>query len=441
MEYQEHYSYRDLVKTSLPVAAMLLFTSIYGCVDGLFVSNLVGKKGFTAVNLVIPYLMFFGGFGFIFGSGGSALIGKLLGEGEKDRANRVFSSLTRAAFVTGIGISLLGIAFLPSATTFFGAKGGVRTEALSYGRIYLLGTPFFVMQLMFESLYSTAGKRKLGLYSTMICGVLNIILDAVLIGGCHLGIQGAAAATVFSQATGALIPFFYFRGENDSCLRLVRCAFDGKSIIKACGNGLSEMVNNVTLSIVSMVYNVQLLKYGGNNAVSAYGVCMYTGFFFNAVLYGFITAVSPLISYHYGAENTDELKSLLKKCVVILMAESVMVFGFANLFNARLSAVFVGYDKTLLALTVHGFKKFSLWFLANGLAVFGSCFFTALNNGVVSAKLSFLRVIGFQLPCGVLLPRWYGVDGIFIAVFVAELLTIFLTAGFLLRYRKRYNYF
>lgn len=436
MKYLEHYSYKQLFKTSSPVVVMLLFTSVYGLVDGLFVSNFVGKSGFTALNLIMPYLLFFGGIGFIFGRGGSALIAKILGEKKYYKANQIFTTLVLVAFLTGVITALLGYFCLPLVTKCFGATGDVYNNAIQYGSIYLLGNPFLVIQIMFESLYSTAGKQKLGLYSTVICGVMNMVMDLLLIVVFGLGLRGAAYATIFSQFIGAFIPIIFFARENDSMLQIIKCKYNFHSMKKVCTNGLSEMLNNVTFTIVSILYNIQLLKYGGDDAVSAYGVMMYVGFLFNSMIYGFVTAVSPLISYNYGADNKIELKSLLKKSIVIIMVESLSMFILANILNPIITGIFVGYDEELLSLTRYEFKVFSLWFLVNGLALFGSSFFTALNDGVLSAFLSFMRIVIFQIPAVILLPIWFSIDGIFISQAVAEMLTIMLNMIFILKYSK-----
>lgn len=437
MEYLEHYSYKQLLKTSFPVVVMLVFTSIYGMVDGLFVSNLTGKSGFTAVNLMMPYLMFFGGIGFIFGRGGSALIAKTLGEKKREKANSIFRALVISSFLTGIVVACIGRFFLSYAADFLGARGEVYNCSIKYGSIFFMGTPFFVIQVMFESLYSTAGKQKMGMYCTIISGVMNILMDWFLIAFMGFGISGAAYATVSSQLLGAIIPIIYFTFSKESIISIRGVKANFRSMIKVCTNGLSEMLNNVTFAIVSTLYNIQLLKYGGNNAVSAYGVMMYVGFFFNSILYGFITAVSPLISYHFGANNKKELKSLLRQSLTLLSLASIIMFTLANLLNPFISRIFVGYDYKLLRFTMYEFKIFSFWFLVNGLAFFGSSFFTALNNGFLSAFLSFARIVVFQIPAVLLIPLFMGIDGIFISQAAAEMCTVLLNMFFIIRYKKR----
>lgn len=438
--FAQHFTYRKLLRTTVSPIIMMIFTSIYGVVDGLFLSNFAGKTAFAAVNFILPFLMLFGGLGFMFGTGGSALIAKTLGEGDSKRANEIFSSLFWVSLMSGIVSMVAGLLLLRPAAVLLGAEGDLLTDSLLYGRIYLLGVPACVLQFEFQNLYATAGKPKLGLYTTVASGCTNILLDALLVGALHWGLVGAALATIFSQWLGGLIPVFYFGHHNTSLLHLVRTRIDGRSMLKICSNGFSEVVNNISISTVGMFYNVQLLHYAGDNGLAAYGVLMYVNFLFTAVFWGYIVGASPLISYQYGAQNHTELKSLCRKSLVLILTGSVLMFAASQGFARPVARLFVGYDSQLMEMTLRGFRIFSMNFLFVGLSICSASFFTALNNGAVSALLSFLRTFVFQIAAILLLPLLFSIDGIWLSLVVAELLGALFGSVFILAYRRRYHY-
>ena len=440
MQFSQHFTYRKILRAAVPPVIMMLFTSLYSVADGLFLSNFAGKEAFAAVGFITPYFMMFNSSGFMFGTGGSALIAKKLGEKQNRDANEIFSTLVLSSFLTGFLLAAVGLLFLRPVALLQGADGALLENALRYGRIYLLGTPACVVQFEFETLYATSGKGKLGLRSAVISGVMNIVLDAVFLGVFSWGITGAAVATVLSQWTGGLIPFFFYGRENDSSLRLSRGRFRGRDLGRICVNGSSEMVSNISISIVSLFYNIQLLSYAGDDGIAAYGIMMYVNFLFTAVFWGYISGIAPIISYHYGAQNHEELHSLLKKSVVLISVCSLVMFLLSELAAGPVSYIYASYDRGLLQMTVLGFRLFSFSFLFAGLSIFFSSFFTALNNGLISAILSFSRVFLFQIPAVLLLPRLWDVNGIWISVTVAELLTVLAGVFFLLKYRKRYQY-
>ena len=440
LSMREHFTYRKLLRFTFPSAVMMVFTSIYGVVDGLFLSNFAGKTAFAAVNFILPYLMLLGGIGFMFGSGGSALVAKTLGEQDIPKANRIFTSLVITSLISGVVLGIAGYLFLRPVSYWMGARGQLLEDSVLYGRIYLLGVPFCVVQYEFQNLYSTAGKPKLGLYSTVASGVTNIVLDALFVGAFSWGLVGAAAATVLSQVLGGLLPLIYFGRENSSMLRLTRSSFDGKSMVKVCTNGASELLNNISMTIVSILYNVQLLRYAGNDGLAAYGVLMYVNFLFISVFLGYSLGVSPIISYHYGAENHKELRSLLRKSLVILGSCSLMMFVISELSAGPVSRLFVGYDPELLSMTLRGFLLFSFCFLFAGMGIFSSAFFTALNNGLISAILSGMRTMVFQIAFVLLLPLFWDIDGIWLSVVAAELLAALLGMALIFLKRKAYHY-
>ena len=359
IQLSEHFNYGKLLKFTLPSIIMMVFTSIYGVVDGFFVSNIVGKTPFAAVNFIMPILMVLAAPGFMFGTGGSALIAKTMGEGKGEKANKLFSFFVFCTFVTGVVISVLSIIFLPQIAKSFGAEGQMLNDCIIYGRINLAALPFFMLQLEFQTFFVTAEKPQLGLYSTIVAGVTNIILDALLMAVFRWGIVGAGLATALSQVVGGVVPVIYFSSKNTSLLRLQRFNYDGKALFKACTNGSSELMSNIAMSVVGMLYNIQLMKYAGENGIAAYGVIMYVNFAFLSMFIGYSVGTAPIISYHFGAENHNELKSLLRKSTVIISAFAVLMFVVAEAFAKPIAQAFVGYDKALMEMTLRGFLIFS----------------------------------------------------------------------------------
>ena len=439
-QIQEHFTYKRLLKYVFPSIVMMVFTSIYGVIDGLFLSNFAGKTAFAAVNFILPFLMVFGGIGFMFGTGGSAYIAKTLGEGERTKANQTFSSLMIVSLLTGIVLSIIGYISIRPVAMALGAEGQLLENSIIYGNIYLLGVPASVIQYEFQNLYVTAGKPKLGLYSTIASGVTNIVLDAVFVAGFSWGLIGAAFATILSQWLSAIFPIIYFSRKNSSLLKFVKAKFDWNALLKICTNGFSELLNNISMTIVSLIYNAQLLKYAGTDGIAAYGVLMYINFLFMSIFIGYTVGVSPCISFHYGAQNHREIKSLLIKSYVILGACSLLMFTSSELMAKPISRLFVGYDKGLFDMTLRGFFLFSFGYLFSGFALFGSSFFTALNNGPVSAFISFMRTIVFELTLVFLLPVFWDIDGIWLSVVIAELLAAFLGIFFVIIKRRTYHY-
>lgn len=440
IQLSEHFTYKKLMKFTLPSVIMMVFTSIYGVVDGLFVSNFVGKTAFAAVNFIMPFLMILGTLGFMFGTGGSALVAKTIGEGNKERANKIFSLLVYVSFILGIILAVLGICFIRPIAKVLGAEGQMLNDCVAYGRVILVALPAYIMQMEFQSFFVAAEKPQLGLAFTVLAGMTNIVLDALFVGVFHMNLFGAAAATAISQCVGGIIPLFYFFKENSSLLRLVGTNFDGKAIVKTCTNGSSEFMSNVSMSLVSMIYNVQLIKYAGENGVAAYGVLMYVNFIFLSMFIGYSIGTAPIIGYNYGSQNHNELKSLLKKSVVIIGVLSFIMLAAAELLAYPLASIFVNYDKELFDLTLRGFFIYSFAFLFAGIAIFGSGFFTALNDGLTSALISFLRTLVFQIAAVIILPLILGIDGIWISIVVAEFMAFIVTLIFIKLKRKKYNY-
>lgn len=440
IQLSEHFNYRKLLRFTLPSIIMLIFTSIYGVVDGFFVSNYVGKTSFTAVNFIMPFLMILGSFGFMFGTGGGALIAKTMGEGRKEKANRLFSLIVYTSAGSGILLAVLGIIFISPLAAALGAEGALLKESVIYGRIILMAIPAFILQYEFQCLFAAAEKPTLGLCVTIMAGVTNMLLDALFVAVFRWGLEGAALATAISQCVGGILPLIYFACPNSSLLRLGKTNFDGKALIRTCINGSSELMSNISMSIVSMLYNIQLLHYAGEDGVAAYGVLMYVSMVFLALFIGYSVGTAPIISYHYGAQNHSELKSLLRKSLLLIGSFAGVMFVAAYTLAKPLSLLFAGYDKELLALTMHAFSIFSFSFLFSGFAIFGSSFFTALNDGPVSAAISFLRTLVFQITAVFLFPLLWKVDGIWLSIVAAEGMAVIVTILFLLAKQKKYHY-
>lgn len=436
----DHFTVRRLLRFVAPSIVMMVFTSIYSVVDGLFVSNFAGKTPFAAVNLIMPVLMGLGTVGFMIGTGGSALVGMTLGLGEKERANRLFSMLTAAGAAGGVVLSVLGLVFLRPAAYALGARGEMLEQCVIYGAVMLVFQTFFILQIVFQSFFVTAEKPKLGLAVTVAAGLTNIVLDALLVGVFRMGVAGAAAATGVSQLVGGAFPLWYFARRNSSLLRFARPEKDWRALVRACANGASELMTNLSSSIVTALYNVQLMRFAGEDGVAAYGVIMYVNFIFNAIFYGYSIGSAPVFSYHYGAGGRDELKSLLRKSLALTAVCGAFLTLAAEASAGPLSRIFVGYDAALCAMTTRGFQLYALSFLVVGFNIFGSAFFTALNNGAVSAAISFVRTLVFQLLSIWLLPVWWGLDGVWLAVVAAELQALAVTASLFAANRRRYGY-
>lgn len=442
IQLSDHFSYGRLIRFTLPSIGMMIFTSIYGVVDGFFVSNFAGKTPFAALNLIYPFLMILSTVGFMFGTGGSAIVAKAFGEGKREKGNQYFSLFVYVSAALGVVFAGLGIAFVRPIARLLGAEGELLENAVLYARIILIALPFNVLQLLFQSFCVTAEKPKLGLLVTVFSGVTNMILDAVLVGLLpqEYKLAGAAAATALSQAVGGGIPLLYFGRKNSSILRLGKTHFDGKAIFKACTNGSSEFMSNISMSLVGMLYNIQLMKYAGEDGVAAYGVMMYVSMIFAAAFIGYSIGTAPVIGYHDGAKNHGELQGLLKKSLVMIGGFGVAMVASAELLAVPLARIFVSYDAALMELTVSGFRIFALSFLFMGYAIFGSGFFTALNDGVTSAIISFLRTLVFQAAAVILLPLLWGIDGVWFSIVAAEVMAVVFSAIFLVAKRRKYHY-
>ncbi len=440
IQLSDHFNYPRLLRFALPSIVMMVFTSIYGVVDGFFISNFVGKTAFAAVNLIMPFIMIFGGIGFMLGTGGSALVAMTLGEKKPETARRYFTMIVWTTLSGGLAFSALGAAVMRPVSILLGADEALLEDCVVYGRITMLFGTAFMLQNIFQSFLIVAGKPRLGLLVTVAAGVTNMILDALFVAVFRWGVIGAALATGLSQCAGGLIPLLYFLRPNSNQLRLTRTRLERRPILRACANGASEMVSNITASVVGMLYNLQLLNYAGQDGVAAYGVLMYVQFIYAAVFIGYSIGSAPLVSYHFGAENRAELKGLLRKSIVLMASTGCTMVLLAEALAEPLGRLFAGYDAALLGLTVRAFRISSLSFCLVGLNIFASSFFTALNNGGVSAAISFLRTFVFKLSSVLLLPLIFKLDGIWWAEVAAEVAAFALSVFFLAVKRKTYHY-
>jgi putative MATE family efflux protein len=440
IQLSEHFSYGKLLRFTLPSIIMMVFTSIYGVVDGLFVSNFVGKTAFAAINLVMPFIMVLGGMGFMIGTGGTALVAKTLGEGDNKKANRYFSMMVIFTVIMGAVLTAIGIIFIRPISYFLGATEAMINDCVTYGTVIIAFTTAFMLQNLFQNFLVTAEKPKLGLLSTVAAGVTNMVLDALFIAGFGWGVVGAAVATGTSQLVGALIPLFYFLKQNNGPLRFSLTCLEFKPIVKACANGSSELMNNISSSIVSMLYNFQLMKHIGEDGVSAYGVLMYVQFVFIAIFIGYVIGCAPIIGYNYGADNRGEMQNIFKKSVISVGIGGVILASMALLLSRPLSMIFVGYDQTLLKLTESAFLIASLSFVFAGFNIFSSSLFTSLNNGLISAVISFLRTLLFQTVCIIVLPLIFGTEGIWWSIVIAEVFAFIISLIFVILKNERYHY-
>ena len=440
IQLSDHFTYRKLFHFTFPSIIMMIFTSIYSVVDGFFVSNFAGKTAFASINLVMPFIIILGSLGFMIGTGGTALVSRILGEGDEKKANHYFSMLIWLSLLIGIVLAILGVAFMRPVAALLGATKEMIDDCVLYGRVVIAFLAPYMLQNVFQSFLIAAEKPNLGLAATLAAGITNMVLDAVLVGVLRWGVFGAALATGLSQTIGGLLPFLYFIRSNSSKLHLTKAKFKLRPILQACANGSSELMSNISGSVVGIVYNFQLLKYLGENGVSAYGVLMYVQFIFIAIFVGYSIGCAPVVSFHYGAGNYSELQNLLKKSTRIVGSLSIVLTVLALALAHPLAKMFVGYDAELLAITSHAFKLFSFSFLLAGFNIFASSFFTALNNGAISAAIPFLRTLIFQTSSVLILPLILGVDGLWGANVAAEIFAFVISLAFLVANRKRYHY-
>lgn len=440
IKLSDHFTYKRIFRFTMPSVAMMLFVSVYGIVDGFFVSNFVGATPFAALNLIMPFIMVLSAVGFMLGTGGAAIVGKTLGEGDTQLAKRYFSFIVWVALIVGAALGIFGAVFMRQAAIFLGADGDMVELCVVYGRINMISMPAFMLQYIFQSFFITAEKPKLGFIMTVIAGVTNIILDIVLVGVLGLGLAAAAWATITGEIIGAVVSVIYFARENDSTLRIVPTQFYPKVLAKTCTNGCSELVSNISLSFISMVFNFQLMKYAGETGVIAYGVIMYVSWIIWAIFSGYAVGIAPVISFNFGAQTHQELKNIFSKCMKIMSVGSLVALAFSMLTARVVCMIFVGYDQELLDFTVRAYYIYAIGYLFIGVNCFGSTLFTALNNGVISAVISIVRTFAFKLTLVLILPTVLLIDGVWWSTCLAEVFAFVVTAVFIIVFRKKYKY-
>lgn len=440
IQLSDHFNYQRLLRFVMPSILMMVFTSIYGVVDGLFVSNFVGDTAFAAINLIMPVNTILGGVGFMLGTGGSALAAKLLGEQKEEQANRYFSMMIWTSVIMGLGLMAIGLFVIRPVSLLLGATEGMLPHCVMYGSILLAFTVPFMLQYAFQSFLIAAEKPNLGLLATVAAGVTNMVLDALFIAGFRWGVAGAALATGLSQCVGAIIPLIYFLRPNTSLLRLVKTKLEARPILKACANGSSEMVSNATSALIGILYNLQLLKYAGQNGVASYGVLMYVQFVFAAIFIGYSMGCAPIVSYHYGAGNHTELKNLLRKSNFLMFVIGAAMVLMSQILAVPMAKLFVGYNPDLFEMTVRALRISTISFVIVGFNIFASSFFTALNDGGVSAAISFLRTFVFKMAAILILPVIFKLDGIWFADVTAEAFAFIISIAFLFVKKKKYHY-
>ena len=439
IKLSDHFSYPKLIQFTSPAIGTVIFMSIYSIVDGFFVANFAGTLQFAALNFVYPPIMLLGSIGFLFGTGGSALIAKTLGEGKKTKANQIFSMLIYISIIIGIIFQIFGFIFIGDLAEFLGAEGELLNYTLNYGQIVLIGLPMFILQFEFQYLFPAAEKPKLGFLITFATGMTNIVLDTLFLAGFGWGLEGAAVATIISQTIGGVLPFIYFIRKNSSLLQLTKPVFDGGALFKTATNGVSELMANISESLITIIFNWQLLKYAGSDGVAVFGILMYFSFIFEAVFFGYSVGISPVVSYHYGAKSKFELHSLLRKSLTLIILVAIFMFTCAETFTRPLASIFVGADEHLLEMTVYALRIFSFAFLFMGIAIFISAFFTALNNGLLSALISGLRLI-FEIVAVLIFPLIWGLNGIWFSMVGADIMAVTISVTILVFNRKRYGY-
>lgn len=441
IQLSDHFTYSKLIRFTIPSIVMIIFTSIYTMVDGFFISNYVGKTAFASINLIFPYIQILGGMGTMLGVGGSALVAVTLGTGDTHKARKYFTMMTYLMAIVGVVCTLLGFLFLEPMAHVFGATEAMMDDCLIYGGTCLIFNTVWLMQYGFQSYLVVAEKPKFGLMVTVLAGLTNMILDFLFMAVFHMGVFGAALATGMSQCVGALVPLLWFISKkNTSHLRFEKTRIEFKPVLRACANGASEMLSSVSGSITGILYNLQLMKYAGEDGVAAYGVVMYAAFIFMGVFMGYSSGSSPIMGYHYGAENKKEMKNIMKKSMILLSCSAVFLTGAAFASAETLASIFVGYDAALKALTTRAFIICSIPFLFMWFNVYASSFFTALNDGAVSAAISFMRALVLPVTSIIVMPLLLGLNGVWFSFTTSELLGIIVSLVFLLGKRKKYGY-
>lgn len=443
IQLSDHFTYSRLFKFVLPSIVMMVFTSLYSVVDGLFVSNCVGSNALASINIIYPLVMIIASFGFMLGTGGGAVISRTLGQGEDKKAKEYFSMLIIVDVIIGLILSIICIIFIEPIAYLLGANDTLIHDCVIYGRILLVGTTFFMLQNAFQTFFIVAEKPHFGLILTIICGVINMFLDFLFVYVFQWDIAGAGLATIIGYIIGGTIPLIYFLNKNNnSKLKLIKTKFYPRVLIHSSINGMSEMLTNVSMSIITMLYNLQMMKLVGEDGVSSITIIMYVNFVFVSMFIGFSIGTAPIISFNYGADNHAELKNMFSKSIKIIAITSVAMLILAEILSKPLVSLFVGNidNAFLFEMTIHGFRLYSIAFLMCGINIYSSSFFTALGNGLLSAIISILRSFLLQAIMIIVLPIFLQIDGIWLSVVFSESITAIVSIILLIYNRKKYRY-
>lgn len=439
-DISERLNLPRLFLACVPMILMMISISIYSVVDGFFVSNFAGKIQFAAVNLIYPFIMVVGSLGFMMGTGGTALVAKKMGEGKTEEAKKLFFNCFVVTVALGVVFSSIFVFLLPKIAEGLGADEAMLPYCVDYGRILILGITFFNLQNMFQPFFAASGRPGLGFAITIGAGVANIVFDAIFVAGAGWGCVGAAWGTVIGQVVGGFLPVIYYFAKNKSALRLVPAKMQWGAIFKMGANGLSEFVSQIAVSVLSMIMNVLLMKHYQENGVSAYGIICYVWLIFAATFIGLCMGISPRISYVYGEKNKPELRRLTQRALALFIFAGLFEFIMAEALTVPLSYAYAGYDEGLRQLTCHASFIYSIIYLALGINMFGSSFFTALNNGLVSALLSFARLMLFEAVSVYLCSLFWQGDGIWWGVVIGEALGFVMNFLVIFIHGKRYGY-
>lgn len=442
IKLSDHFTYIRLLRFTMPTILMLLSASLYGVVDGLFIANCAGKTAFAAVNLIWPFPMLLGAIGYMFGAGGCALVSKTMGEGYYERARSYFTMLTITAVACGFLFASIGIFFIDDIANMLGAKSGmIHVNCVVYGRYIMAAMPLFILQCMFQPYMIAAEKPKWGLAIIFVAGCVNVLLDYYFLYNKNMGVAGAGLATMISQAVGAVLPMFLFVGKKHSKLYFVsKIKIEPLVLAKTCANGASEFIVNASMPFVNLLYVYALWKVAGEDGVGAYGVIMYVNIVFFSFYNGLAMGSSPIISFHYGAHQMYEVRNVKRIVFCLLSISGLLLFVVAELTSPMIAGLFSKGDEVFGDIIERSFSLYALSFLFAPYNIYASAFFTALNNGKVSAAISFSRILFFQVGALLTLPIWFGIDGFWMALPIAEVLCLGLSIFLYLKFKPLYNY-
>lgn len=418
----------------------MVFMSLYTMVDGVFVSRFAGTAALSAVNIVYPMVSVVVAVGVMLATGGSAIIAKRMGEGKPEQARQNFSYLILAGVLIAVGMAALALVFLKPLLHLLGARGALFELCYAYALPLVFFIPSGILQMLFQTLLVTAGRPMLGLTVTVLGGVANIVLDYLFIVPLQMGIAGAAIATGIGFSIPAVFGLLYFALRRSGPLCFVRPKGGGKMLLRCCANGSSEMVTNMSTAVTTFLFNLLMMRYAGEDGVASITIVLYTQYLMTAVYMGYATGTAPVFSFHHGSRNGEQLRRLFRISMGFIALCSVATFALALVFAKQVVVIFTPAGSPVFEMALYGFRLFSGSFLFAGVGIFASAMFTAFSDGKVSAAISFLRTFAFIVLALLLLPLAMGLDGVWLAVPLAEVLGFGVSLFFLYRKKKRYCY-